>query len=104
MKRMLFITLGVALYASAQEVPKLPKGTRPQNWQEVKAVLKPLGWEVEHPEAQPAEGMRILENVTSVSRPERDLKLDLYLPKVANPPLATIIHGGGWKKGSKESG
>lgn len=31
------------------------------------------------------------------------LKLDLYLPTAANPPLVVWIHGGGWHAGSKEN-
>lgn len=102
MKRMLLIAVGVALSASAQEMPTLPKGARPKNWKEVKAILKPLGWEVTRPEVA-TEGIRIVENLTYATRPERKLKLDLYLPKAENAPLVVIIHGGGWKKGSKES-
>jgi acetyl esterase/lipase len=29
------------------------------------------------------------------------LKLDLYLPKVNNPPLLIYVHGGAWRAGSK---
>lgn len=29
------------------------------------------------------------------------LKLDLHLPKAANPPLIVYIHGGAWRAGSK---
>jgi acetyl esterase/lipase len=29
------------------------------------------------------------------------LKLDLYLPKVVNPPLLIYVHGGAWRAGSK---
>ena len=29
------------------------------------------------------------------------LKLDLYLPKQANPPLVIYVHGGAWRTGSK---
>ncbi len=31
------------------------------------------------------------------------LLLDLHLPKVENPPLILFIHGGGWKKGSRNN-
>jgi len=103
MKRMLLILMVMALCASAQEMPELPKGVRPKSWKEVKDVLKPLGWEVARPEVQPVEGVRVLENIRYASRPERHLNLDLYLPKVGKTPLVVIIHGGGWKKGSKES-
>ncbi|WP_395749890.1 alpha/beta hydrolase fold domain-containing protein [Prosthecobacter sp.] len=35
---------------------------------------------------------------------DRELKLDLYLPKDAKkPPLVVFIHGGGWKAGSYKS-
>ena len=35
---------------------------------------------------------------------DRDLKLDLYLPKGANnPPLIVYVHGGAWRGGSKDS-
>lgn len=34
---------------------------------------------------------------------EHDLKLDLYLPdKAAKPPLVVWVHGGAWRRGSKE--
>lgn len=35
---------------------------------------------------------------------DRELKLDLYLPSgVSNPPLVVWIHGGGWRRGSKNN-
>ena len=34
---------------------------------------------------------------------EHSLKLDLYLPEVKNPPLVVWVHGGAWRRGSKES-
>ncbi len=32
---------------------------------------------------------------------EQVLKLDLHLPKAANPPLIVYVHGGAWRGGSK---
>jgi acetyl esterase/lipase len=32
---------------------------------------------------------------------EQFLKLDLHLPKAANPPLIVYVHGGAWRAGSK---
>jgi acetyl esterase/lipase len=32
---------------------------------------------------------------------DQALKLDLYLPKVNNPPLLIYVHGGAWRAGSK---
>ena len=32
---------------------------------------------------------------------DQALKLDLYLPKVVNPPLLIYVHGGAWRAGSK---
>jgi len=33
---------------------------------------------------------------------EHSLKLDLYLPKADKPPLVVWVHGGAWRRGSKE--
>ncbi|MCX6853756.1 MAG: alpha/beta hydrolase [Verrucomicrobia bacterium] len=32
---------------------------------------------------------------------DHSLKLDLYTPKTANPPLLVYVHGGAWRAGSK---
>lgn len=45
-----------------------------------------------------------LANITYAVAGGRDLKLDVYRPRVAGPPRPTLvfIHGGGWVAGAKE--
>jgi acetyl esterase/lipase len=40
--------------------------------------------------------VRSHEDVTYASRDAGDLKLDLYVPDVEDPPLVVWLHGGGW--------
>lgn len=51
-------------------------------------------------------GVRVIKDITYAKAPEQELKLDLYLP-AARPekplPLIVWIHGGGWRRGSKET-
>ena len=83
----------------------LPTGAKPQNFGELKAVLKPLGYDLVRPDLRPADGVRVEEGVTFAERPTGPLALDLYLPKAAadgaSPPLVVLIHGGGWRKGDR---
>ena len=86
-------------------MPVLPEEVkRPTSWQEVRALWEPEGWEIRRPEVAAPEGMVTYLDVLYVQRPERDLKLDLFLPgKIERAPLVVIIHGGGWHEGSKEA-
>ncbi|MCF7848034.1 MAG: alpha/beta hydrolase [Kiritimatiellales bacterium] len=89
---------------SAQEMPVLPKGKKPQTFRELKEMLKPLGFDIKRPELAVPKGMREHLDVTYAEYGKRELKLDLLLPKKGSKPcpLVILIHGGGWKKGSKE--
>lgn len=48
---------------------------------------------------------RTLTNLVYAKVGERELKLDLYLPAAAatKPPLLIWVHGGGWRRGSKQN-
>ena len=71
--------------------------------QEVKKILEPLGWDVYRAETK-TQGLRIIENQTYRNNLDGALKLDLILPqKQKMNALIIVIHGGGWKKGTKES-
>ena len=49
------------------------------------------------------EGVTVLRDLTYATVGERELKLDLYLPKEAPKPCPLIVwvHGGGWQNGTK---
>lgn len=54
---------------------------------------------------KPSENVEKISNLTYVTYGDRELKLDVYLPKKRrqNPtPAILCIHGGGWKYGDKE--
>ena len=55
------------------------------------------------PMPTPPPGVKVLRDIVYVQRGEKALKLDLYLPadQTSPRPLAIWIHGGGWRKGSK---
>ena len=102
-----YILVCVFIFASANtkanEMPVLPNGSRPKNMQEVKKILEPLGWDVYRAETK-TQGLRIIENQTYRNNLDGALKLDLILPqKQKMNALIIVIHGGGWKKGTKES-
>jgi acetyl esterase/lipase len=42
------------------------------------------------------EHVTVHEGVTYADRPAGEMKLDLYLPERADPPLVVYVHGGGW--------
>lgn len=45
-----------------------------------------------------------LKGIIYASLPDKDLKLDLYLPeKSSNPRLIVYVHGGAWRRGTRES-
>ena len=46
----------------------------------------------------------IIKDITYALTPEKELKLDLYLPNsTSNPYLVIWVHGGAWHSGSKEN-
>ncbi|MGE4434622.1 MAG: alpha/beta hydrolase fold domain-containing protein, partial [Bacteroidales bacterium] len=52
-----------------------------------------------------SEGSTFLDNLTYHRIDQRDLHLDLFLPKQAGStaaPLVIMIHGGGWRSGNKD--
>jgi acetyl esterase/lipase len=53
---------------------------------------------------QATEGFTRTANIVYGTTPQRELKMDLYLPASAgNPPLLVWVHGGAWRSGDKES-
>ena len=84
--------------------PTLPGGERPANFGELRERLAPLGYDVHRPELVADEGVRELAGLTFAEPESGPLKLDLYLPAVTGerePPLVVLIHGGGWRKGTR---
>ncbi|MDX2178465.1 MAG: alpha/beta hydrolase fold domain-containing protein [Bryobacteraceae bacterium] len=55
---------------------------------------------------RPVAGVKISRNLVYAKTPEKELKLDLYLPET-NPasalPLIVWVHGGAWQNGSKSN-
>ena len=87
--------------------PALPEGADPRNFRELKEVLAPLGYDVRRPELELNDDVRELPGLTYADRPTGELKLDLFLPPAAAagdeaPPMVVLIHGGGWRKGSRD--
>ena len=79
---------------------------RPRNFRELKARLADRGVEVTVPKVEPAAGVRELPGLTFAERETGTLKLDLFLPADIEtmgqaPPLAVLIHGGGWRRGDR---
>lgn len=89
---------------SAQELPVFPKGVKkPDKFRELAKVYAEHGVKVYRPKVEAPEGMELKLDVTYATRETGALKVDLYLPKADKPtPLVVLIHGGGWKKGSKD--
>lgn len=97
-------TFSVWAGPTEHKLPSRIKGKWPKTWKEVIRVQKAEGWDVRRPKVSEPGGLQTHQDVGYVTRGERELKLDLYLPRTSEPPpLVVIIHGGGWKKGSKES-
>jgi len=86
------------------KMPELPAGANPQNMKEVREALEPQGWVVERPNLQIPDNITVHQNILYKKTKEKDLHLDLYMTseKEGNP-LVIVIHGGGWKQGSKEA-
>jgi acetyl esterase/lipase len=54
-------------------------------------------------EAPPARGQNAYRDVAFPHPPERTLRLDLFVPVTTPPPpLVLVIHGGGWREGSRK--
>lgn len=49
----------------------------------------------------PAPAQSLKEDIEYARVGHLSLKLDLHMPKEANPPLVIYVHGGGWGSGSK---
>lgn len=96
-----FIFISTSSYA--EKMPQLPAGAKPKNMMEVKKLLQPLGWDVYRANAA-TDGLRMIENQSYQDVVDGGLKLDLILPEQQKmDAMVVVIHGGGWKKGSKES-
>lgn len=46
--------------------------------------------------------MKIISDLLFAHRPGRVLRLDLLLPAIGPAPLVVVIHGGGWREGSRK--
>ncbi|MEM7203444.1 MAG: alpha/beta hydrolase [Planctomycetota bacterium] len=50
----------------------------------------------------PAQDVTVMRNVAFAERDGKPLRLDLYRPQVDRPvPFGIVIHGGGWRRGSR---
>ena len=83
-------------------------GDRPKTYRELQAKLAEHGVEVFAPKVEPADGVREIAGLEYADRPTGRLALDLFLPAGIEtageaPPLVVLIHGGGWRKGGRES-
>lgn len=50
-----------------------------------------------------ADAVTVHEGVTYADRDGAELKLDLYVPAVGEPPLVVYVHGGGWVAETREN-
>ncbi len=56
-------------------------------------------------EDKPAENVQVISNIVYAKYGDRELKLDLYIPRYRSSqktPGIIVIHGGGWRNGIKE--
>tara|TARA_B100000427_G_scaffold122950_1_gene102366 strand:+ start:593 stop:1552 length:960 start_codon:yes stop_codon:yes gene_type:complete len=106
MRILLIIALGLSLGETGlgQPMPSLPKGSKwPQNFRELREIYKSTGLEVKRAVVPKAQGVMAKPDIVYVRRGGRELKLDLFLPKPSKKvaSIVVLIHGGGWRKGSR---
>jgi len=83
-------------YLTGKPTIALPEGSP--------AALYPAVPPVVENEPRAISGVKISRNLIYAKTPEKDLKLDLYLPEAkptAPLPLVVWVHGGAWQNGSK---
>ena len=106
MRSWLTIALGLFLVTTGlgQPMPSLPKGSKwPQNFRELREIYKSTGLEVKRAVVPKVQGVIAKPDIVYVKRGKRQLKLDLFLPKPSKKvaPIVVLIHGGGWRQGSR---
>ena len=99
-------TKGTGAVSSAGPPNDVFGDDRPRTFGELKDALAERDIQVFVPSVEPAEGVRIEEGVTYVTRKSGPLGLDLYLPAGLEtageePPLVVLIHGGAWRRGDR---
>ncbi|MDA8975713.1 alpha/beta hydrolase [Akkermansiaceae bacterium] len=90
--------------AGGQDLPTLPQGTKkPATFKELQKLYAEQGVKLSHARLPKPEGVEVKKDLVYANRETGPLKVDLYLPKSDKPlPLVILVHGGGWKKGSKD--
>ncbi len=89
--------------ALSADQPQWPESQpRPENWEEVRKVLGPVGWDIHKPALNLVSGGIERLGLIYSKRENRGLTLDLFLPpsESTRAPLVVLIHGGGWHSGS----
>lgn len=99
-----FIIESVGYSTSTQELPTLPEGVKkPATFKKLKAVYAQQGVNLNYVKLPKPEGLLVKKDLTYAVRKTGPVKVDLYLPESKKPlPLVILVHGGGWKKGSKD--
>ncbi|MEM1060908.1 MAG: alpha/beta hydrolase [Planctomycetota bacterium] len=101
----IWAVLPAAMPRAAEELPGPLGGPTPRTWKEVIRRNADRGVRVWRPEIARADGVRIVRDVVFAERDEKTCRLDLYLPGEQNgskPPVVVLIHGGGWKDGTRD--
>jgi len=105
--RKLQAVLGAVWFAAGQNV--LAASDAPYNAETAYAKLVGQYPYIAIASAEPVAPVRVLRNLTYVERGAHALRLDLYLPGPnaagrARPwPLVVLVHGGGWRSGTREN-
>lgn len=96
----------IILWASSvalAEMPTFDRGPRPKTFPELRAYYADRGLQISHKKISTPEHVKQTNDINYASRAGRQLHVDLFVPQQLNDTRAIVIlvHGGGWKKGSR---
>ncbi len=103
MRQVILICIILTCSLTHADLPEFDKGPRPKNFKELREYYASRGLSISHKKIKTPVDVKQTNDVVYSQRPGRLLHIDTFVPKKVNATKSVVIlvHGGGWKKGTR---